>query len=96
MSPVVKVFVRPPRFGARRSARRGRRAGIRKPCMGPSKSSTYFTAFSTCCFPVSLFDLEARFFVPTHTCWTPARTGAVKAGRRSASGLTLDRFQAAP
>ena len=54
--------------------------------MGPSKSSTYFTAFSTFFFfPVSLFDLEARFFVPTHTCWTPARTGAVKAGRRSAS-----------
>jgi hypothetical protein len=34
--------------------------------------------------PVSLFDLESRFFAPTHMCWTPARAGAVKAGRRSA------------
>ena len=33
---------------------------------------------------VSLFDLESRFFAPTHMCWTPARAGAVKAGRRSA------------
>src|SRR5262249_13678801 len=41
--------------------------------------STSFTSF----IPVSLFDLESRFFAPTHTCWRPARTGAVKAGRRS-------------
>jgi hypothetical protein len=54
------------------------------PCMGLSKSSTYFTAFSTSFIPVSLFDLESRFFAPTHTWWTPARTGAVKVGRRSA------------
>jgi hypothetical protein len=33
--------------------------------------------------PVSLFDAESRFFAPTHTCWKPARAGAVKAGRRS-------------
>ena len=50
-------------------------------------SSTYFTAFSTFFLhfprPVSLFDLEARFFAPTHTCRTPARAGAVKIGRRS-------------
>jgi len=44
----------------------------------------YFTAFSTSFIPVSLFDLESRFFAPTHTCWKPARVGAVKAGRRSA------------
>src|SRR5262249_5768227 len=30
-----------------------------------------------------LFDLESRFFAPTHTCWRLARTGAVKVGRRS-------------
>jgi hypothetical protein len=54
--------------------------------MGSSKSSTYFTAFSTSFFPsVSLFDLEAGFFAPTHMYWTLARAGAVKAGRRSAS-----------
>ena len=35
---------------------------------GLSKSSTYFTAFSTSFIPVSLFDLESRFFAPTHTC----------------------------
>ena len=33
---------------------------------------------------VSLFDLESRFFAPTHTCWRPTRTGSVKVGRRSA------------
>ena len=43
----------------------------------------YFTAFSTSFITVSLFDLESRFFAPTHTCWRPARTGAVKVGRRS-------------
>jgi hypothetical protein len=37
--------------------------------------------------PVSLFDLESRFFAPTHKCWAPARAGAVKAGRRSAVAL---------
>ena len=51
--------------------------------MGLSKSSTYFTAFSTSFLPVSLFDLESRFFAPTHTSWRPARAGAVKVGRRS-------------
>jgi hypothetical protein len=43
--------------------------------------STSFTSF-TSFIPVSLFDLESRFFAPTHTCWRPARTGAVKVGRR--------------
>jgi hypothetical protein len=37
--------------------------------------------------PVSLFDLESRFFAPTHKCWAPARARAVKAGRRSAVAL---------
>ena len=44
----------------------------------------YLTAFFTFFIPVSLFDLESRFFTPTHGCWKPARAGTVKAGRRSA------------
>jgi hypothetical protein len=40
--------------------------------------------FLTSFIPVSLFDLESRFFAPTRTCWAPSRAGAVKAGRRSA------------
>ena len=64
-----------PRLGAARRA---------CPCMGLSKSSTYFTAFFTSFIPVSLFDLAARFFAPTHTCRMPPRAGAVKIGRRSA------------
>ena len=50
--------------------------------MGPWLSSTYFTAGPTS-FRVSWFDLEARFFVPTHRSRTAARAGAVKIGRRS-------------
>jgi hypothetical protein len=42
-----------------------------------------FYAFHTSFIPVSLFDLESRFFAPTHTCWRPACAGAVKVGRRS-------------
>jgi hypothetical protein len=37
----------------------------------------YFTAFFTFFIPVSLFDLESRFFAPTHTV-----------GRRRAQGLS--------
>jgi hypothetical protein len=44
----------------------------------------YFVAFFTFFIPVSLFDLESRFFVPTHMCWKSTRAGAVKAGRCSA------------
>jgi hypothetical protein len=44
----------------------------------------YVTAFFTFFIPVSLFDLETRFFVPTHGYWKPARAAAVKVGRRSA------------
>ena len=56
-----------------------------RPCMGLSKSSTYFThsPLPSSFIPVSLFDLESRFFAPTHTCRRPTRTGAVKVGRRS-------------
>jgi hypothetical protein len=50
--------------------------------MGPWLSSTYFTAGLTS-FRVSWFDLDARFFVPTHRSRTLARAGAVKIGRRS-------------
>src|SRR5271165_3559993 len=52
--------------------------------MGLLKSSAYFTAFSTSFIPVSLFDLESRFFAPTQHVLRPTRTGAVKVGRRSA------------
>jgi len=47
----------------------------------------YFTAFFTFFIPGSLFDLDSRFFAPTHTCWKSTRAGAVKAGRRSALAL---------
>ena len=53
------------------------------PCMGLSKSSTYFTAFSTSFIPVSLFDLESRFFAPTRASPRSSRAGAVKVGRRT-------------
>jgi hypothetical protein len=42
--------------------------------MGPWLSSTYFTAGPTS-FRVSWFDLEARFFVPTHMSNGGARRG---------------------
>jgi hypothetical protein len=42
----------------------------------------YFTAFFTFFISVSLFDLESRFFAPTHTCWKSTRAGAVR-GRPS-------------
>src|SRR5207344_2486134 len=50
-----------------------------------SRSQAHFAQSPLPSFiPVSLFDLESRFFASTHTYWRPARTGAVKAGRRSA------------
>jgi hypothetical protein len=33
--------------------------------------------------PVSLFDLKARFFIPTRSSARPSRAGAVKVGRRT-------------
>jgi hypothetical protein len=56
----------------------------------------YFTAFSTSFIPVSLFDLESRFFVPTHACWKPARAGGCQGRPSLCAVLTLHRFQAAP
>ena len=52
--------------------------------MGLGKSSGKFTAFFFSFIPVSLFDLEARFFVPTHSFRWPSRAGAVKDGASSA------------
>ena len=43
----------------------------------------YLTAFFTFFIPVSLFDLESRFFVPTRALFMAARAGAVKVGRRT-------------
>ena len=63
----------------------GRSAGF-SPLYGALEVKHLFHAFSassTSFIPVSLFDLESRFFAPTHTCWRPARAGAVKVGRRS-------------
>jgi hypothetical protein len=61
----------------------GRSEGF-SPLYGAFEVKHLFHAFSTSfTLPVSLFDLESRFFAPTHTCWRPARTGAVKVGRRS-------------
>src|SRR4029077_3700305 len=49
-----------------------------------SRSQAHFAQSPIPSFiPVSLFDFESRFFSPTHSCWRSARTGTVKAGRRS-------------
>jgi hypothetical protein len=68
--------------------------------MGLSKSSTYFTVFSTSFIPVSLFDLESRFFAPTRKDCKAGARGAVKVGRHpnlaAYSGLArphLDSFE---
>jgi hypothetical protein len=57
---------------------------IGPPCMGLTKSSTYFThsLLPSSFIPVSLFDLESRFFAPTRSITKLARAGAVKVGRR--------------
>src|SRR5207237_6013606 len=53
-------------------------------CMGLSKSSTYFTAFSTSFLHPSFFvRLGIPFLRPDPHVLEPARAGAVKAGRRS-------------
>jgi hypothetical protein len=62
--------------------------------MGLWLSSTYLTAGLTS-FRVSWFDLEARFFVPTHRSRTLARAGAVKIGLRSSLSPKLRRGEAA-
>jgi hypothetical protein len=55
----------------------------RFPCMGLflSRSSPERQIF--CPSSVSLFDLKARFFVPTRGSLTSSRAGAVKVGRRA-------------
>src|ERR1700692_4880998 len=70
----------------------GRSAGF-SPLYGAFEVKHLFHAFSTSFtsfIPVSLFDLESRFFAPTHTCWMPARTGRVEVlgsiGRKPAAG----------
>ena len=66
-------------------------------CMGFLKSSANLAAnstFSSFLSPVSLFDLEARLFVPTHSIRRSARAGAVKVGRRS--GPTLRSIASRP
>jgi hypothetical protein len=45
---------------------------------------TFYTILHFSFIPVSLFDLESRFFAPTHHVLRPTRTGPVKVGRRSA------------
>src|SRR4051794_33845277 len=64
----------------------GKSAGF-SPLYGALEVKHLFPAFSTSFLLVSLFDLESHFFAPTHTCWGPARAGAVKAGRRSALAI---------
>jgi hypothetical protein len=57
------------------------RAGLVKLCARHFHGSTMAHGKKASFLPVSLFDLESRFFAPTHTCWRPAQTGAVKVGR---------------
>ncbi len=67
IAPAARFYVPPARF----------------PCMGLflSRSSPARQIF--CPSSVSLFDLRARFFVPTHGSLTSSRAGAVKVGRRA-------------
>jgi hypothetical protein len=53
------------------------------PCMGLFLSMSFRRAAHFFPLSVSLFDLKARFFVPTRTFLTSARAGAVKVGRRA-------------
>ena len=52
--------------------------------------------FSFCVLAVSLFDLEARFFVPTRSSQTSARAEAVKVGRRANLAACSAACQATP
>src|SRR6266404_8756134 len=53
------------------------------PCMGLSLSRGSPEPQIFCPSSVSLFDLKARFFVPTRSSLTSSRAGAVKVGRRA-------------
>src|SRR5882762_3093337 len=64
--------------------------------MGLLKSSIYFTLLSTSSIPVSLFDLESRFFAPTHTRVEADAHRACQGRPSLCPGRTLRRFQAAP
>jgi hypothetical protein len=55
----------------------------RFPCMGLYLSRSFGRAAHLLPSSVSLFDLKARFFVPTRDSARPARAGAVKVGRRT-------------
>jgi hypothetical protein len=86
-----RPFLRPDLRGHGRAARRGgqgwpsHRPCLLLPCYAlyeVFEVKRYFTAFFIFFITVSLFDLESRFFAPTHTCWKPTRAG-VRASRRS-------------
>src|SRR6476620_2154058 len=51
------------------------------PCMGASFVKGFGTTHVFVLRQVSLFDLKARFFVPTRSSARPSRAGAVKVGR---------------
>ena len=70
----------PPQCRCRSRARASLRNRHQRPCMGFSLSRSWPGRRS---FPssVSLFDLKARFFVPTRSSARPSRAGAVKVGR---------------
>src|SRR5258708_34587196 len=73
----------PPQCRCRSRARASLRNRHQGPCMGLflSRSSPARQIF--CPSSVSLFDLGARFFVPTHGSLTSSRAGAAKVGRRA-------------
>jgi hypothetical protein len=53
-------------------------------------------AANLCPSSVSLFDLKARFFVPTRTSLAASRAEAVKAGRRTNLATGPACYQATP
>src|ERR1041385_6546950 len=68
---------------------------VRFGCGGPGESGTTPGAVlaghsDAAVPPVSLFDLEARFFVPTHGLPSASWRDAVKAGRRAAGAARTD------
>ena len=59
--------------------------------------ASFVKAFGCFCrSSVSLFDLKARFFVPTRSSARPSRAGAVKVGRCSNLSTCLALAQAIP
>jgi hypothetical protein len=94
-----RPFLRPDLRGQRCAARRDRQGWPSRlpcpslpccqatPCMRPFKSSDIFAAFFTFFIPVSLFDLESRFFAPTHMCWKSTRAGGCQGRPSLCAGL---------